>query len=105
MSKRGGYGQHEAKKGIFDRKGNLVNEYPDYATRQKAVDSGWELYGRMKREPEKPIVPIQINITADTAARIERLTGLAVEAHYVQGSEREPASAPAEVGSPATGEA
>ncbi len=49
---------------------------PDYPARQRAVDSGWDLYGRRKpAEVEQPYTPPPIIITLEKKALIEGLIG------------------------------
>ena len=49
---------------------------PDYPARQRAVDSGWDLYGRRKpEEVEQPQGPTIIYITQEKKEAIEGLIG------------------------------
>ena len=49
---------------------------PDYPARQRAVDSGWDLYGRRKpAEVEQPQGPTIIYVTQEKKALIEGMIG------------------------------
>jgi hypothetical protein len=51
-------------------------EVPDYPSRQRAVDSGWDLYGRHKPEQtEQPQGPTIIYITQEKKKAIEGMIG------------------------------
>ena len=51
-------------------------EVPDYGVRQRAVDSGWDLYARRKPEEiEQPQGPTIIYITQERKKKLEALCG------------------------------
>ena len=50
-------------------------ERPDYSVRQRAVDSGWDLYGRRKIGPEPNADAPTIILTLESARNIRRLNG------------------------------
>ena len=51
-------------------------EVPDYGVRQRAVDSGWDLYARRKPEEiEQPQGPTIIYITQEKKEKLERMIG------------------------------
>lgn len=55
-------------------------EVPDFAARQRAVNSGWDLYGRHKPEQiEQPQGPTYILITQERKEKFERMIGEPLE--------------------------
>ena len=63
---------------VASHEGKITDQLqvPDYGVRQRAVDSGWDLYARRKPEEiEQPQGPTIIYITQEKKEKLERMIG------------------------------
>jgi transposase len=66
-----------------------VLERPDYATRQRAVQSGWRIRGRDRTDEHSTSNPVVIVVRAETKRNLEQLVGRPLDIEVIDSDDEE----------------